>query len=199
MVFACDMCITQPHRQDKKVCNTKVSSCKAVTWRRCAAHHTSMAANAAQDTSRMEERWGWRPVQSARTQQEGQSEAQRTHQLDNFFREIIKTQRRWWTGLCLPEQGSPSGSYAHKASVWWREPSAAARSATSRLLELQHDHLHSEGLFPEVLQVRIPNEAHGGVLGSIPEGTLLGQITTIYPHTHTQGWLKVSNQPDARC
>lgn len=74
--------------------------------------------------------------------------------------------------LYLPEQRSPSGSCEHKASVWWREPSAAATSATSPLWELQRDHLHSEGLFPEVLQIRIPSEGHGDVQRCIPAGLL---------------------------
>lgn len=85
----------------KEVSNTKVFSVKAsvnaVTWRRCAVRRTSMAANVVQDTSRMEVRWGWRAVQSAQTQQEGQSEAQHNHQLDAFFREITKPSDNGWT------------------------------------------------------------------------------------------------------
>lgn len=86
------------------------ASVKAVTWRRCAVHHTSMAANAAQDTSRMGVRWGWRAVQSARTQQEGQSEAQHNHQLENFFREITKPSDDRWTSDCtyLSKEAPPA-------------------------------------------------------------------------------------------
>lgn len=89
------------HKWGKRSAIPKVFSVKAsvnaVTWRRCAVRRTSMVANVVQDTSRMEVRWGWRAVQSAQTQQEAQSEAQRNHQLDTFFREITKPSDNGWT------------------------------------------------------------------------------------------------------
>lgn len=49
----------------------------------------------------MEVRWGWRAVRSARTQPEGQSEAQLNHQRDNFFREITQSSNDGRTSGCI--------------------------------------------------------------------------------------------------
>lgn len=50
-----------------------------------------------------------------------------------------------------PEQRIPCDCDVHKANVWWREPSAAARSATSRRCGPHRGRLHWASLSPEVL------------------------------------------------
>lgn len=112
-------------------------------------------------------RWGWRAERPTRTQQAGQSEVQIKVKMNH----LKKKKSVNWFNACFhhgwgrlafestssfrfssPERGIPCGCDVHRANVWWREPSAAARSATSRRWGPHHGRLHWAGLSPEVLQ-----------------------------------------------